>query len=90
MNVPCRGQQPGKEANRGRKDEDHRPRQWPFLVKGAVNGTDADGSKFRAERATDTLCHCGGSETKPLCDGTHSRLGFRAAERAVREKGERD
>lgn len=62
----------------------------PFLVKGAVNGTDADGNKFRAERATVALCRCGGSETKPLCDGTHSRLGFRAAERAVREKGERD
>ncbi len=55
-----------------------------------MNVTDADGNKFRAERATVALCRCGGSEAKPFCDGTHSRLGFRAAEKAVREKGERD
>jgi CDGSH-type Zn-finger protein len=24
--------------------------------------------------------------TKPFCDGTHSKIGFRAAERAVREE----
>ncbi len=61
----------------------------PFLVKGAVNGTGGDGNKFRAERATVALCRCGSSETKPLCDSTHLRLGFRAAERAVRDKGGR-
>ncbi len=59
----------------------------PFLVKGAVSVTDAEGNEFRAERASVALCRCGGSKTKPFCDGTHSRLGFRAAERAVREEG---
>jgi CDGSH-type Zn-finger protein len=57
----------------------------PYLVKGPVVLLDADGNEFRTERATVALCRCGGSQNKPFCDGTHSRVGFRAAERAVRE-----
>ena len=58
----------------------------PYLVKGPVLLLDAEGNEFRAERATVALCRCGGSMTKPFCDGTHSRIGFRAAQRAVREE----
>jgi CDGSH-type Zn-finger protein len=56
----------------------------PYLVKGPVLLLDAEGNEFRAERSTIALCRCGRSMTKPFCDGTHSKAGFQAAERAVR------
>ena len=58
----------------------------PFLVRGPVVVVDAEGNEFPSDRATIALCRCGGSTTKPFCDGTHSKVGFRAAERAVREE----
>ena len=58
----------------------------PYLVKGPVSLVDAEGNEFRAERATVALCRCGLSAKKPFCDGTHSKAGFRAAERAARQK----
>ena len=63
------------------------PDNGPYLVKGPALLVDDEGSEFRAERATVALCRCGGgSTTKPFCDGTHSKIGFRAAQRAVREE----
>ena len=58
----------------------------PFLVRGPVVVVDAEGNEFPSGRKTIALCRCGGSTTKPFCDGTHSKLGFWAAERAVREE----
>jgi CDGSH-type Zn-finger protein len=58
----------------------------PYLVKGPVIVRDADGGEYRIERETIALCRCGGSTNKPFCDGTHSRIGFAAAERAVQEQ----
>jgi CDGSH-type Zn-finger protein len=58
----------------------------PYLVRGPVAVTDAEGNEYRPERETTALCRCGSSMNKPFCDGTHSKVGFRAAERAVREE----
>ncbi len=60
----------------------------PYLVKGPILLLDAEGNRFPFERATVALCRCGGSTTKPFCDGTHSKIGFKAAQRAVREEEE--
>lgn len=56
----------------------------PYLVTGPIDLVDPDGKAFRvAGKTTIALCRCGGSTTKPFCDGTHSRAGFKAAETAI-------
>jgi CDGSH-type Zn-finger protein len=58
----------------------------PYLVTGPVTIKDADGSEFPPRQGNAiALCRCGGSTTKPFCDGTHSKIGFQGAERAVAE-----
>lgn len=59
-------------------------RNGPYVVKGPVEVRDADGTRYTVKE-TFALCRCGGSTTKPFCDGTHSRIGFQAAEKAVAE-----
>ena len=57
-----------------------------YLVEGPVTIVDADGKEYDiSAKKRVSLCRCGGSTTKPFCDGTHSKIGFAAAERAVRE-----
>lgn len=58
----------------------------PYLVRGPVVITDVDGNEYPSERETIALCRCGGSTNKPFCDGTHSKIGFQAAERAVQQE----
>jgi CDGSH-type Zn-finger protein len=58
----------------------------PYLVRGPILLRDADGNEYQLEGERAALCRCGGSTTKPFCDGTHSRIGFEAAERAVQEQ----
>ena len=57
----------------------------PYKVTGPVKVIDADGREYEPPRkgGAIALCRCGGSTTKPFCDGTHSKIGFQAAERAV-------
>src|SRR5260370_39328451 len=59
----------------------------PYIVKGEVELIDADGNKFPVEPRM-ALCRCGASTEKPFCDGTHSKIGFKAAEKAVPESKE--
>lgn len=55
----------------------------PFLVTGGTfRVVDADGGEFPVGKETIALCRCGASTRKPFCDGTHSRVGFRATEKA--------
>jgi CDGSH-type Zn-finger protein len=57
----------------------------PYLVTGPATLIDEDGTETNLERKTVALCRCGGSQKKPFCDGTHSKIGFEAAEAAVRQ-----
>ena len=58
----------------------------PYKVTGPIRLIDADGHEYDLAEQGETivLCRCGGSSTKPFCDGTHRRTGFDAAERAER------
>jgi CDGSH-type Zn-finger protein len=64
----------------------------PFRVEapeGAVELVDANGTPYDLTGKTAfSLCRCGGSVNKPFCDGTHSRIGFAAAEAAVKKAEE--
>lgn len=60
----------------------------PYIVEGAeVELLDPTGARVDTTgRDRLALCRCGGSVNKPFCDGTHSRLGFQAAEAAVSQQ----
>lgn len=65
----------------------------PYRVEapeGSVELVDANGNQFNlAGKAAFSLCRCGASVNKPFCDGTHSKIGFQAAEAAVKaEEGQ--
>lgn len=55
----------------------------PYLVRGSLTLTDVDGNEYTMEGANVALCRCGGSQTKPFCDGSHKTNGFTATERAI-------
>jgi CDGSH-type Zn-finger protein len=60
-------------------------RNGPYVVSGSVEVLDADGGVYTVKE-TFALCRCGGSSTKPFCDGTHKKIGFQAAEQAEADK----
>ena len=64
----------------------------PYIVTGDLSQlqlTDADGKPYDISgKQTIALCRCGGSVKKPFCDGTHSKIGFQAAEAAVQAEGQ--
>jgi CDGSH-type Zn-finger protein len=54
----------------------------PYLVEGSIELYDTAGTRVPTEeRPKIALCRCGASSNKPFCDGTHSKIGFQAAER---------
>ncbi len=63
----------------------------PYLVTGdlaELKITDAEGNSFDiAGKTAVALCRCGASVNKPFCDGQHSKIGFQAAEGAVKQQG---
>lgn len=60
----------------------------PYLVSGSIELIDQDGNPHPTDKDMVALCRCGASENKPFCDGTHSKMGFAAAEAAVPESAE--
>jgi CDGSH-type Zn-finger protein len=59
----------------------------PYVVSGdltQIEIKDINGNKYDLTgKQAVALCRCGASVKKPFCDGTHSRIGFQAAEAAV-------
>jgi CDGSH-type Zn-finger protein len=52
----------------------------PLIIEGPVELFDTDGNRITWDKPRLALCRCGASSNKPFCDGTHSRIGFQAAE----------
>lgn len=50
----------------------------PYLVRGPFRMLDQEGRQIVMQRRTVALCRCGKSQLRPLCDGTHRSIGFRA------------
>jgi CDGSH-type Zn-finger protein len=61
----------------------------PYRVEGPIKLVDANGNEWDLTgKPAISLCRCGASTNKPFCDGTHSKLGFQAAEAAVKKEEE--
>ena len=60
----------------------------PYRVEGDIVLIDHEGNQIpiveKPGKPWVSLCRCGASATKPFCDGTHSKIGFRGAEEAAR------
>lgn len=52
-----------------------RKQSGPLWVRGGLLILSADGVAYERRNRV-ALCRCGGSENKPLCDGTHCHNGF--------------
>jgi CDGSH-type Zn-finger protein len=60
-------------------------RDGPLLVRGPFRLQDQEGNEITVDRKVVALCRCGKSRIRPLCDGTHKLIRFRAP--STRESG---
>lgn len=64
----------------------------PYVLSGDLSQldiADAEGNKVDISgKQAIALCRCGASLNKPFCDGQHSKIGFLAAEAAVKKEGQ--
>jgi CDGSH-type Zn-finger protein len=51
----------------------------PYFVSGGLPVIRGDGQPFESRNRV-TLCRCGQSASKPLCDGSHKEVGFQDSE----------
>jgi CDGSH-type Zn-finger protein len=49
----------------------------PLMVRGNLEFISGTGRMF-SRRTAAKLCRCGGSQTKPFCDNTHVKIGFKS------------
>jgi CDGSH-type Zn-finger protein/uncharacterized Fe-S cluster protein YjdI len=73
------GEPPGKELTildvRGGPLDIRPAENGPLLVNGPLEIMAGTGRAIERTRTT-ALCRCGASQTKPYCDGSHSKVGF--------------
>ncbi len=50
----------------------------PLLIDGSATYTDANGKEQTTTGSAVALCRCGGSASKPFCDGAHRKIEFQA------------
>jgi CDGSH-type Zn-finger protein len=55
-----------------------------------VTIVDWNGQPYEISRMPVALCRCGGSSTKPFCDGSHKRNGFQGGAPACPTAAPRD
>jgi CDGSH-type Zn-finger protein len=58
----------------------------PYHVKGDFRLVLSDGTELDVEGGETWLCRCGLSSTKPFCDSTHRKSGFRCDNAEMMER----
>jgi CDGSH-type Zn-finger protein len=68
--------EPDQEPSIGLVEDPQREVSGGLWLRGGIPVEAADGEIYEV-RSRVTLCRCGDSENKPLCDGTHCESGFK-------------